>query len=288
VQLEDLRQLRDYGIEGGAVLAHVPPELGGGGGLHGPQASTAAAAPRERVDYAQVARLLAAAREETLGGRAQDPADYVPGGTTAAGGDWASGWTGGGAWRDYPLVMGGGGGGGGGGGSHLPSREDVVLPPESEEEADAGGSGGSAGGVSAAFLASAGDDELAHAEARLLARSAALDTSGAGGGGSGSGGEVDSNASVPRSPVSERKGGLVGGGGTAGGAAANGAPSAAAVGGTPTATEAAAARERAQVKAALRRVREARRARQAIVWRGPDDVVPFSESGGSKAGIAVA
>lgn len=286
MQLEDLRQLRDYGIESGAVLAHVPPELGGGAGLP----PGAAAAPRERVDYAQVARLLAAAREETLGGRAQDPADYVPGGAAGGnggGGDWASGWTGGGEWRDYPLVM--GGGGASGGGSHLPAREDVVLPPdEGEEGEDAGAAGvGGHGGVSSAFLASAGDDELAHAEARLLARSAALDSGSAGGGGGG--GETDSNASVPRSPVSERKVVGVGGGGAAATTAGAGSVSANGVtGGTPTATDAAAARERAQVKAALRRVREARRARQAIVWRGPDDVVPFSESGGAKAGIAVA
>jgi hypothetical protein len=70
MQLEDLKQLRDYGIEDGSVLAHVSVD---GDRL------TASAAPRsEQVDYARIAALLQEARSVSLAGREHDPADYTP------------------------------------------------------------------------------------------------------------------------------------------------------------------------------------------------------------------
>ena len=109
-QLEDVKQLSAYGIEDGAVLAHVSPS--------GVAAS---------VDYARVSSLLQEAHKVSLSG-APDPANYYTpsaDATANATGDWAPHWTRGSEWTGYPAVLVGGQG--------LP-REDVL-----EEGGPAGG-----------------------------------------------------------------------------------------------------------------------------------------------------
>ena len=95
LQLEDLRQLRDYGIENGSVLAHVPSSSSASSSSSSSSSSDlttngtgGAAAP---IDYAAVARLLAAAHAHTLGGRTGDPADYS---AQPESSDWTTEWTG--------------------------------------------------------------------------------------------------------------------------------------------------------------------------------------------------
>ena len=181
---------------------------------------------------------------------------------------------------------------GGEGAGPLLTREEVVqmtseTPSDEEEEAEA-----SAGGYGRGFLTSAGDEELEAAERELEARYNNNSAKVKGGASSASGsvatgtidkGEADSTTSVPRSPVSERKAGLP---------KLTSATATTTTGPTSLSdADIASQRERASIKAALRRVREARRARQAIVMRGHpagESVVPFGEGAGKGGGIHVA
>jgi hypothetical protein len=106
-KLEDLKQLRDYGIVDGSIAAHV--------------ATTEAT---ESVNYPQLASLLQAAHATSLGGRRSDPANFGRGG----GGTWDPSWPGGTEWQRLPTVLVGGTG----------LTRDEVVEAEDEETDDDG------------------------------------------------------------------------------------------------------------------------------------------------------
>lgn len=257
-RLEDLKQLGAYGLQAGSVLAHVPSYIAGGGGARTP------ATEGTGVDYAAVARLLESAHAAALQGR-PDPVDYSfdPGAS-----DWEGAWTGGDAWRGYPLVM-------GRGGEPPLRRDEVVTAGSSDDELEGGGSdvSGGAGPYNAAFLASADDATLEAVERQLEAADAAGDA-GTVATAATEGGEVDSNRSQPRSRVSERKV-------LPSSTAHAPAPAAANGGGAPADTP-----DRIAARATLRRVRDERRSRRAIVTRhAHEEVVPFAGGGADGGGI---
>lgn len=105
--LDDLKQLRDYGVVEDSVLAHVLSQPG-----------VSFEAPAERVDYAGLAELLSQAHAASLGGRRGDPADF----SAAGGGAWDPTWGRGSAWEVFPPVVVGGTG---------VSRDEVIEDEDS-------------------------------------------------------------------------------------------------------------------------------------------------------------
>lgn len=105
-KLEDLKQLREYGIVDGSIAAHVA--------MTDPSA--------ESIEYKQLAALLSAAHGASLGGRRSDPTNYH-----AGGGAWDPSAVDM-AWQRFPAVVVGGTG---------LSRDEVIEALDDEGQSDA-------------------------------------------------------------------------------------------------------------------------------------------------------
>lgn len=250
--LDDLHPLRSYGITDGAVLAHVATGIGAA------DSGAAGAAPdadARAVDYAAIAALLAQAHRAALAGRANDPHDYVPPAPVdAAGGGGGTASPGGGGAADGgagPRVVVAGGGGGDWPGAWTRGGEYMSFPPVLV------GRDGTLPREDVVWGVDDGHAAAAEAEVEKALRALAASL-----GGDGSGGEAEDGAPPP-APAT--------GAATAPAPVADGAA-------VPTASEAAIAVQRAELRATLVKLRQARRARQALVARAPGRLVPFDEA----------
>ena len=270
LQLDDVKQLSAYGIEDGAVLAHV---------------SSAGVAPA--VDYARVSSLLQEAHKASLSG-AQDPGDYTPG-TSSHGADWSPHWARGSEWQAFPAVL---------MGSTIP-REDVI--DEGGEDTDTGSFEdllerlhGPMEGTSAAsgLVKSSGGDASTSAGA-AAAFTAPVDHAMNGGGGptkyaktdnASDGSEVSVNGSLEGSFSGQSGGGDSGGHvhhtstqrrrATAGESVDGAMRTESTV---MTTSDAQREKDRSLIRAMLTRMRAARRSRQALVTRATEKMVAFED-----------
>lgn len=240
LQLDDLKQLKDYGIVDGSVIAHVnaaQAAVGDAGVTVGPSPNDGA------VDYAAIAELLAQAHRSSLAGRVHDPSDYVVDHTGEASQDWPKKWTQDHAYLAFPPVLVGNGG--------LLPREDVL-----EWDDGAAGAHITEADVEAALRALG--SALEEAELSSTANANAAEGTAAGSGA----------AEAPE------------GGGSAHASSAKQATSQARS--TPASSntphDVARAAQRAELRAALVRLRHARRARQALISRAPGRLVAFDEA----------